>query len=68
MVFQIKNNGNNILRTKTTDRVPNMCNVVCFALSLLIFIQIHRNYIKNLTVNYTNFIVIKRIYKCGNTL
>lgn len=53
---------------KTTDRVPNMCNVVCFALSLLIFIQIHRNYIKNLTVNYTNFFVIKRIYKCGNTL
>lgn len=68
MVFQLKNNGNNILRTKTTDRVPNMCNVVCFALSLLIFIQIHRNYIKNLTVNYTNFFVIKRIYKCGNTL
>lgn len=68
MVFQINNNGNNILRTKTTDRVPNMCNVVCFALSLLIFIQIHRNYIKNLTVNYTNFFVIKRIYKCGNTL
>lgn len=68
MVFQINNNGNNILRTKTTDRVPNMCHVVCFALSLLIFIQIHRDYIKNLTVNYTNFFVIKRIYKCGNTL
>lgn len=68
MVFQINNNGNNILRTKTTDRVPNMCNVVSFALSLLIFIQIHRNYIENLTANYTNFFVIKRIYKFGNTL
>lgn len=68
MVFQINNNGNNILRTKTTDRVPNMCNVVYFALSLLIFIQIHRNYIENLTANYTNFFVIKRIYKFGNTL